>query len=1199
MSSSQEATEIDSEGSSCEERESSRGGRQRLQPGDSDGASGIPKKRRKQSTPIKFSTSSLPMMMGDECDDEDQDDDAEDDNNEEEEEDESEEELQLKREPTGEGKPRPQSPTLKDENLNSEFRCQYCGQFLDSRASLELHLECEHAFGGALLGNPEQLNGNQQQSISPINLSGISVRSFATNAAWLPDGGPLAKMRNHHHLPQQHFPGVPVGFPGALGQFLPLPPFPLPDSSEMASRPSLLAQMPKIFNREAYCSLCNRELCNKYFLKTHMANKHGIHIDGPPPSNDVSSTRPVTAATVVPVKVPPEQQQSQPRLDSGSTSNGVVVVQPQQPTLPCDMCSKRFKNEESLRKHRNKIHVESADSTQQPQMGYQATDGDDRHSPGGMESLFRQEFNVEQEELSYAPTPRSITVSPQSVRQLKESAFSDDHLRRIGVMNPEAFCELCCKEYCNKYFLRVHKLKRHGISEGDKPSPGLSPWTGQHQLVQTSPLNLIVSDSLGSESGDRLLEEHACKSCGIRFQNQELYLLHVERIHENGGGGEQHEPSDEQDEVDPENTSSLIADQQRSEAISEDLQKLQTMILQLNGLESNKPVTCVLCGRDYESPVALRNHMLAEHNILSETLSPPQQQQQEKPSQVVCPACDRELPDQEALRRHVAEEHQPATTPTPQLPPTTTPKPSTPQQQQGERKPSSSLTPTSSYCEICNKELCNKYFMKTHMQKMHGIEIENGAQIGGVVCNICKKELCSKYFLRVHKQNTHGIVEEAPTTGQASTNQQQQQTVKLQDSLVEMSSNSGEVGSLRGVVPENFDAFDRYVTHFQEVCPICHQRFRSSKWLKAHMQNEHSKPGTDKSPQAVPRPAPARVPSVVSRGLQQQQQSSLGSIGLKIPNGFDTSHQQQQQLKTELATLGNQVLSNFFGGSSDDQQKQTYRCSQPNCSFSTPILPLFFLHERSHHHHQQPSHHQDQSSDKMLQCPICHQTCAQPEQLQQHMVSRHPNPFPGLLPQFPIPLLNELVMPSTEPPQDLANELKEDVRGQPKAHIMNEIDTNKMKKRPEESGVVQVMPQGTYKCSQCGYATANLNRIKKHVKRDHRSLGDPVETALAELTKTLKDVANKHKVPASYAVPQQESSLSPEKTIMQPFIIEELQLQPSTRNNNCGDNNNDSVVADNNGELLLGRTFAPALVFLPVKTRLSGALTTSFTLNPA
>ena len=31
-----------------------------------------------------------------------------------------------------------------------------------------------------------------------------------------------------------------------------------------------------------------------------------------------------------------------------------------------------------------------------------------------------------------------------------------------------------------------------------------------------------------------------------------------------------------------------------------------------------------------------------------------------------------------------------------------------------------------SYCEICKKELCNKYFMKTHMLKMHGIMMEDG-----------------------------------------------------------------------------------------------------------------------------------------------------------------------------------------------------------------------------------------------------------------------------------------------------------------------------------------------------------------------------------------------------------------------------------------------------------------------------------------
>ena len=36
-----------------------------------------------------------------------------------------------------------------------------------------------------------------------------------------------------------------------------------------------------------------------------------------------------------------------------------------------------------------------------------------------------------------------------------------------------------------------------------------------------------------------------------------------------------------------------------------------------------------------------------------------------------------------------------------------------------------------SYCRICKKELCSKYFMKTHMMKMHGINIETTMPPGG------------------------------------------------------------------------------------------------------------------------------------------------------------------------------------------------------------------------------------------------------------------------------------------------------------------------------------------------------------------------------------------------------------------------------------------------------------------------------------
>merc|ERR1711860_225747 len=57
--------------------------------------------------------------------------------------------------------------------------------------------------------------------------------------------------------------------------------------------------------------------------------------------------------------------------------------------------------------------------------------------------------------------------------------MTPDKLRQMGVINADAFCEYCCKEFCNKYFLRVHKLKKHGVC-----SPELPPEKVQKILAQ-------------------------------------------------------------------------------------------------------------------------------------------------------------------------------------------------------------------------------------------------------------------------------------------------------------------------------------------------------------------------------------------------------------------------------------------------------------------------------------------------------------------------------------------------------------------------------------------------------------------------------------------------------------------------------------------------------------------------------------------
>ena len=77
-----------------------------------------------------------------------------------------------------------------------------------------------------------------------------------------------------------------------------------------------------------------------------------------------------------------------------------------------------------------------------------------------LDSLRKEEAEIMRKEAAAAKKPNL----PQ-----QKGPFSSDKLRQMGVINADAFCEICCKEFCNKYFLRVHKLKKHGICSPDLP----------------------------------------------------------------------------------------------------------------------------------------------------------------------------------------------------------------------------------------------------------------------------------------------------------------------------------------------------------------------------------------------------------------------------------------------------------------------------------------------------------------------------------------------------------------------------------------------------------------------------------------------------------------------------------------------------------------------------------------------------------
>lgn len=697
----------------------------------------------------------------------------------------------------------------------------------------------------------------------------------------------------------------------------------------------------RIFNPEAYCDLCNKEFCNKYFLKTHKANKHGIYEPMTPITNSDMPTLSQLSQMQQMSHVLQMQQQSMAQFNqqnaqqaqkvqmmnaanaaqAAQEAQNAAVQAPTAPNAFCDICFKKFSSPAALKKHRIKIHEigvvkpppteNKSDEQQIPGNGHdeRALTPIQFNLPEG----FREDYQVEQEDTNFTPEPRKL--SPSSIQQAKDSNFSYDKLRRLGVTNPEAFCELCCKEYCNKYFLRTHKLKRHGVflPSDDIKDDGRAFWP----YMQTSPLNLIMGGDL------KALQMYAKKK-----EELESGIIKIPSREQSPDyddmKDETQEVKDEDDDEKGKKSPQLT--QQESDAISVDLQKLQSMILQLNELNQNRSVACALCGKEMENQYMLHAHMLAEHsgftNNNSIKMSP-------RPSSIpspgefeVCKQCDKEFSNIFQLKQHLMEQHGVGSLSPPlregfvtpdRKPSSVLSQPSTPTQ--GERKPLFQMTPTSSYCEICNKELCNKYFMKTHMQRMHGIEIENGAQIGGVVCNICNKELCSKYFLRVHKHNTHGIVEDGSP-------QQQRPSSESVDSDqgFQLDLKPGEVS----------DQSNRYFSHFTEVCPLCSRRFRSAKWLKAHLMSDHGKAGVDKLNEIETKIGPIKAPSP----------------GLKIPNGGSYGLASPElMIKTSLSGLFSGENSMATSPGSQNALKG-YQCSF--CSFSTPILAILFIHERSH-----------------------------------------------------------------------------------------------------------------------------------------------------------------------------------------------------------------------------------------------------------
>lgn len=1027
----------------------------------------------------------------------------------------------------------------------------------------------------------------------------------------------------------------------------------------------------RIFNPEAYCELCNKEFCNKYFLKTHKANKHRIYSELSSTSSETFGVA-VNVPSYTTVKKPIisntnildiQQNVTENKVHINTTSDANTSTGFLHSTF-CDVCNKGFANKILLKAHIMNLHgivmndvteaslenVEQLVTTPMddpppppppllPPTDIEVKDVITNKNIADNDNIYKTELFKDNRlsviskttEDENSQNAESAIASLQGLSRDKNNEYTTNRLRRLGIMNPEAFCEICCKEYCNKYFLRTHKMKRHGILIPDDNSKDnqkdfkleLSISNNWYQ-IQTSPLNLIIGEQNTNSSGscsDRKaspITENECDVCGMRFQTSQLAQLHAATAH-NQFKLEQTNHNMNNDHQESATTSSVVSvnnnEKQGADSISEDLQKLQTMILQLNDLDVSRvsglnnsvrdtTYSCTMCGKEYDNRYYLHAHLMTEHGMLLDKITEKQPKNENTaPDATTCKLCGQDGFTLDNIHLHTVEctVKFPIISSSASAPvsltmvtnsldlkkeesngfniPDKTPRSiSNSNGNNMERRSSITLTPANSYCEICNKELCNKYFMKTHMQRMHGIEIENGAQIGGVVCNICNKELCSKYFLRVHKHNTHGIVEEGSG---GITSRQSNLELDPQASINNEMPNTSDAVALKPA--DISDMGNRYFSHFTEVCTICNRRFRSTKWLKAHLLGDHGKVGTDKWNE---------LEMQLQQSFTMQQQAMRGKSGtgsdrispaLRIPNGGIDNVKSENEMQN--------VLHSIFG--TDDKNVKQYHCSF--CSFSTPVLAFLFVHERSHsqlHHSRQPQSSSDVDAIvtpvpepppvpvenfamkglSKLNCAVCNKTFQQPDQLHHHIITQHS--FMSFTSFFGDGVLNK------QQSEQLPQQQSED----------NTPGDKQEEKCP--------------KCTQCGRTTGQPNSLS------------------TDLTIVLKELSTQNQLPASYAVPQRNQQL---KYTMQAFVMDEPTTEEATgysknnlEENSAGESDVPTAVdaltsstieceqlKQNSGcrgdasKSSSDRRFAPSIVFLPVLEKLTAPLTVSFTLTPA
>ncbi|KAK2179277.1 hypothetical protein NP493_500g01013 [Ridgeia piscesae] len=546
-------------------------------------------------------------------------------------------------------------------------------------------------------------------------------------------------------------------------------------------------------NMEDYCDICQKHFCNKYYLKKHRHDVHGIVTDvsgssatkrGRPLLSAMGSSPIASMATstgfgsmaasmmpsLAPILLPP------PVTMTTSSMNGTNPM-PGMTTMANIMFLNPFAPPMAL--------IQG-----QPQALLHATNFPPLTS---LPQLLQPQSLV-----------TTATSEQKSALLEKPGGAANNGDRLRGMVNSDTYCELCCKEFCDQYFLRIHKANKHGVYYSDMPLPASADMGLGMPLPLTKP---PPTEQVKTETEEKKESMKSLASSPVlppKPQDaQSAVSSHLSSMHKMMSVG-----------LDLSSTSDVKFHNGSGASIC-----AGTMFSNMVAAKFASRVMCDLCNKEVCNKYFLKTHKIKVHGVDPATLDNEKDMSGKSGSSASSaastPSKTRDAPEliqpQQQLQQPQQQLQQPQQLQQQQ------------QLQQLQQRPRDDellklgIDPEA-YCEICKKEFCSKYFLKTHKANIHGIKADRSGSFGAssmmptldlpthsaampvavppavlsipvvpptspapvmqsaaekmgwqmmpwrnpmnnsrVMCELCNKELCNKYFLKTHLLNMHGL----------------------------------------------------------------------------------------------------------------------------------------------------------------------------------------------------------------------------------------------------------------------------------------------------------------------------------------------------------------------------------------------------------------------------------------------------------